>query len=774
MRDKIKQWPINPRFLRRIANERNVKSTGDDLNEYGIFTKTSLQGFLAVVTHDYYVDNSVVLVEFTPKCLRSMLEGDELILYNEFPNLFKGEINEIDILLTESNEFRKLNPVCEYFRGINDECKTSCDKVDANVLLNALIGLTKDNYTSKVKTFVNLNKNYFDKFQIEVLEYEKNPYFKYKCEITGFIEFCFPIFFENKVIASVIVGGILPHNFNKAIVKKNIKSYCQKNIDSYKLNNLNKAICKGIDNSNRYKEFIKNEFQNQQDLEYLQKRISKIVYHISILEKRVDKRINLHRYRYVTENFRIIKSNFNRSIFSNVLGNDINVVNKLIDEALNQLNKAFPNDGFIIIFGISNFNTPELLYPIAHTGNKPMIENYYFNTDTVRDITDSYDDTFTNFDNQDLAKGLLIKGNNCLEYDSDTNILRYFKTKSSKVSFVIWKRYDSNWNFPSLENKIEKIFTVAMLEFYTSIALHYSILWGKNIESKLEDVIRVTAHELRQITPRLQDTLESNFKYISQIQFLIDENIYHHKYEDMSNYLQLLNNVVDRPSFMLKDLVLSYSKFCIVSLLRRIKSLYINQAIHKEKSIEIVTEFNPDELIIDVDYDLMMQVLYNLTDNAVKYSHRGSVIRFELEKKNKNNVRIVVVSYGPKISNDDNIYNLYYRDPNIINLEDGLGIGMFVSKKIINAHNGTLSHSSSHLSDFNIPCLYYYSRSDKKIQLISDNKLSHDIINESNKIKFKEIIAFSNKGNPRFFPVKDTFISELPRKTYLNKFYINI
>ncbi|MGL5149550.1 MAG: DUF4118 domain-containing protein [Clostridium sp.] len=101
-----------------------------------------------------------------------------------------------------------------------------------------------------------------------------------------------------------------------------------------------------------------------------------------------------------------------------------------------------------------------------------------------------------------------------------------------------------------------------------------------------------------------------------------------------------------------------------------------------------------DELIMaKMDSRLIIQVLINIIDNAIKYTHVGSNIIITA-KKTKKMVRVEILDDGEGISEDarDKLFDMFFTTAN--NKGDsrrGLGLGLTLCKSIILAHGGTIS-----------------------------------------------------------------------------------
>lgn len=101
----------------------------------------------------------------------------------------------------------------------------------------------------------------------------------------------------------------------------------------------------------------------------------------------------------------------------------------------------------------------------------------------------------------------------------------------------------------------------------------------------------------------------------------------------------------------------------------------------------------PDEVIfVPMDAKLIMQVLINLIDNAVKHSPAESIIRVEITL-DKSKVWFKVMDEGTGIPTEDlpYIFDLFYRANHLhADARRGMGLGLTICKSIIDAHGGSI------------------------------------------------------------------------------------
>ncbi|WP_379127476.1 DUF4118 domain-containing protein [Paenibacillus sp. sgz500958] len=100
-----------------------------------------------------------------------------------------------------------------------------------------------------------------------------------------------------------------------------------------------------------------------------------------------------------------------------------------------------------------------------------------------------------------------------------------------------------------------------------------------------------------------------------------------------------------------------------------------------------------DELLMaKMDSRLIIQVLINLVDNAIKYTGHGSQIVISARRE-KEMVRVEVADDGPGVADEakDKLFNMFYTADNIHgDGRRGLGLGLALCKSIVNAHGGII------------------------------------------------------------------------------------
>ena len=117
------------------------------------------------------------------------------------------------------------------------------------------------------------------------------------------------------------------------------------------------------------------------------------------------------------------------------------------------------------------------------------------------------------------------------------------------------------------------------------------------------------------------------------------------------------------------------------------------QHISRQKT-EHILSFQPAEemILVKVDARLIMQVIINLVDNAIKYTREGSEITIATQKLGDRAV-VRVTDNGPGIPDDRKplVFEMFYTGAkDIADSRRSLGLGLSLCKSIITAHGGKI------------------------------------------------------------------------------------
>lgn len=166
-------------------------------------------------------------------------------------------------------------------------------------------------------------------------------------------------------------------------------------------------------------------------------------------------------------------------------------------------------------------------------------------------------------------------------------------------------------------------------------------------------------------------------------------------------YLKIVSNEVKRLSRVVESMLnlaeLESGEKKINPSTFNISESIVNIILSREqtinaKDINVIGLDTLEPVEIRADYDLIYQVIYNLVDNAVKFTNQGGDITFKM-LKTKTNVQFLIKNTGVGISKDgiDHIFERFYKgDKARSGNVESTGIGLFIVKKIIEIHGGKI------------------------------------------------------------------------------------
>ena len=103
-----------------------------------------------------------------------------------------------------------------------------------------------------------------------------------------------------------------------------------------------------------------------------------------------------------------------------------------------------------------------------------------------------------------------------------------------------------------------------------------------------------------------------------------------------------------------------------------------------------------EEIVVFADKLRMGQVMENLLNNAVKYSGKNSTIKVVVTPLDKHcQVQVCDQGIGMTAEQSEQAFEKYYRADTSNTAPPGTGLGLFITKSIIDAHQGQIQISST-------------------------------------------------------------------------------
>ena len=213
----------------------------------------------------------------------------------------------------------------------------------------------------------------------------------------------------------------------------------------------------------------------------------------------------------------------------------------------------------------------------------------------------------------------------------------------------------------------------------------------KESEKMKTEFINIAAHELR--TP-IQPILGLSDIVYSKVK---DEEL--HELLDIimrnaKRLKRLTDNLLDVTKIESQSLMLNKEKFNLNILISEVLKDYVNKQ-KNQLIVKIVYDFKrKEDIIVEADRDRLSQVIHNLLDNALKFTtHNNQTIFVIVDKKKdkeegKEQVIVSVKDTGNGISKE--ILPKLFSKFSISNSTTGTGLGLYICKNIIEAHDGRI------------------------------------------------------------------------------------
>lgn len=167
-------------------------------------------------------------------------------------------------------------------------------------------------------------------------------------------------------------------------------------------------------------------------------------------------------------------------------------------------------------------------------------------------------------------------------------------------------------------------------------------------------------------------------------------------YSNLEEYHRL-SRMIDDMLFLAKadnGLLMPYKE--TVDLVAEVQGLFaFYEALAEERNIVLSSS---GDGVVQGDRLMLQRALSNLLSNAIRHTPAGGTVRINIESPDTNAVFVTVQNTGNPIPDEhlSRIFDRFYRvDPSRQRSSDGAGLGLAITKSIIEAHGGSITATSS-------------------------------------------------------------------------------
>lgn len=211
----------------------------------------------------------------------------------------------------------------------------------------------------------------------------------------------------------------------------------------------------------------------------------------------------------------------------------------------------------------------------------------------------------------------------------------------------------------------------------------------KRLEGLKEGIVRTVAHELRNPLGIVKEGMS-----------VVLEGLVGGLNKKQKEILTLVNNTIDRLVRVTNDLLdiskletgkieLKKESFDIADLIN--EAIFLFKLKAGKKGLEVGVKLPEKEVKIYADRDKLSQVLTNLIGNAIKFTEKGAIEISVVEKEK--GIEVSVMDTGRGINKEDlkNLFTTFGQFGVVLKgLEKGSGLGLCISKDIIELHKGEI------------------------------------------------------------------------------------
>lgn len=259
----------------------------------------------------------------------------------------------------------------------------------------------------------------------------------------------------------------------------------------------------------------------------------------------------------------------------------------------------------------------------------------------------------------------------------------------------------------NLQNTIKQLESTSKLLIRRDLALRNAYDNLKSLDVEKTEFVSIAAHQLR--------TPVTSARWA--VAYMMEQQ--HSLSEKQQTLLNRASTSIERIYKLVEELLeLNRIDFGTIQLDKKSGSIerlcedIISEHEHiKEQShAQISRDFSREHRPVVFDPLKLKQVIDNLVDNAIKYSGEEAVITVQtVYSQNQVTINIKDHGIGIEPGNEGRIFNKFVRLENAEKIDpNGTGLGLYVSQKIIAAHDGTITYTRNqpHGSVFSVtlPC----------------------------------------------------------------------
>ena len=207
------------------------------------------------------------------------------------------------------------------------------------------------------------------------------------------------------------------------------------------------------------------------------------------------------------------------------------------------------------------------------------------------------------------------------------------------------------------------------------------------------NLLRAISHDLRTPLTAISGNAENVLMNYETLDADMREQIFKEIFDDSQWLISIVENLLSVTRIEEGRMNFNMS----IQLMDEVISEALAHIRQKRNRHDIEVYCEDELLLAKMDAKLIVQVIINLVENAIKYTPYGTYIRI-VTKKEAKAVAVSVIDNGPGIPKEikPRVFDMFYTGENkVADSRRSLGLGLALCKSIINAHGGEITLSDN-------------------------------------------------------------------------------
>ena len=224
-----------------------------------------------------------------------------------------------------------------------------------------------------------------------------------------------------------------------------------------------------------------------------------------------------------------------------------------------------------------------------------------------------------------------------------------------------------------------------------NVQLSQEIQERQQAEANLRMLLHAVSHDLRSPLSGMSLLLQNRLADAAS-NIAIDRRTVEVMVQSCSRQLQLIESLTATQQFDVKSASLAIKPLSLATLVQNI--IIERLPILKQHRVKVKQLFPADLPLVNADAQQLWRVFGNLIDNAVKYNQSGFILTVEAKREGEM-VLCTVADNGAGISPQQcaRLFEPYTRGVGV-SLRQGLGLGLYICRQIVEAHGGEIGVDS--------------------------------------------------------------------------------